>query len=123
MEIYEFHELKKEARLKTWPQILLFMPFSFTFQNYDHEANERYKELLTDFKDVLDQNGLLWIVDIEWIKHAMVDGLAFMMTGEFSKMAMTFVDIKNLMVSAGFENVRKIGSSNGIMIISAEKKK
>ncbi|MHA1301837.1 MAG: PadR family transcriptional regulator [Candidatus Helarchaeota archaeon] len=123
MGVYEFNELIEKKQLKKWSQIILFMPFSFVFHDLGSLIHQKNKEMLDNLRAALTDDGKLWIIDIEWIKHAMVDGLVFLITGEFSRMALTFDEIKNLMLSAEFENIRKIGSRNGIMIISAEKKK
>ncbi|MHA1378705.1 MAG: PadR family transcriptional regulator [Candidatus Helarchaeota archaeon] len=121
MEIYDFNEQIKESKEKKWLQILLFMPFSFIIYDFGVSADEKYREMLIDFRKALKDEGRLWIVDIEWTKHAMVDGLTFMMTGEFSKMAYTADEIKNLLLSVNFKNIRLIGSSNGIVIVAADK--
>lgn len=122
MQIYNFNTQVKEGKLGTWQQILLFMPFSFTDRNYGISAEENYRELLGNVRESLTEEGRIWIVDIEWIKHAMVDILSFLVSGEISQLAFTFEEIKHLLVKMGFHNVNKVGAENGIMIISALKR-
>ncbi|MHA1264392.1 MAG: PadR family transcriptional regulator [Candidatus Helarchaeota archaeon] len=119
--IYEFNLAVQESKMRLWPQILLFMPFSFTDRNYGISAVENYTELLANVRKSLLTQGRLWIVDFEWIKHALVDALTFLVTGELLQLAFTFSEIKALLLSARFMNVTKIGAENGIMIVLAEK--
>ena len=66
--------------------------------------------------------GGILIIDIEWTKHALVDILSFMATGEVMEMAYTEEQIKTLLSNSGYVNINTLKKQRGIIIILADNK-
>lgn len=117
-KVYDFN--LESPKSKLYEGILLFLPFSFIYRDFYSNPTQNHLKVLQDVKSALTPDGRIVIVDIEWTKHALVDILSFMASGELTKMAYTEDEIKNLLIKSGYKNISLIKKMRGIIIILAE---
>jgi len=119
-KVYDFNLENPKPQL--YDYIVLFIPFSFTFQDFYSNPARNHLKILKDVKLALKPDGSILIIDIEWTKHALVDILSFMATGEVMEMAYTEDQIKTLLSNSGYININTLQKQRGIMIIMADNK-
>ena len=117
-KVYDFNLENPKSQL--YDYIVLFLPFSFTFQDFYSNPARNHLKVLKDVKLALKPDGGILIIDIEWTKHALVDILSFMATGEVMEMAYTEEQIKTLLINSGYININTLKKQQGIIIILAD---
>ncbi|MBD3227683.1 MAG: hypothetical protein GF329_05800 [Candidatus Lokiarchaeota archaeon] len=117
LEILRYYNFKSKENVN--PKDFIFVIFPFFIQQ---EINEPFKEYLLTFfkkvKDILNNNGEVWIVDVFWENHAIIDTLTYMMVGEVRKMGFTIDEMKEIVYSLHFKNFKIIKKTQGVILFS-----
>ena len=117
-KVYDFNLENPKAQV--YDNILLFLPFSFTYRDFYSNPAQNHLQILKDVKLTLKPEGRILIIDIEWIEHGLVNILSFMATGEVKEMAYTEKKIQELLIEAGYENIQVLKKQMGVILFLAD---
>ncbi len=117
-KVYDFNLDNPKA--KVYDSILLFLPFSFTYREIADNPVPEHLKVLEDVKSALKPGGRLFVIDLFWTKHAIIDILSFMATGEVTQIAYTEKEMQELLILAGYQNVHVLQKHRGVIILIAE---
>ena len=117
MKVYDFN--LENPKSQVYDNILLFLPFSFTYRDFYSNPAQNHLQILKDVKLTLKPGGRILVIDIEWIEHGLVNILSFMATGEVKEMAYTESEIQKLLISAGYKNIQVLKKQMGVIILIA----
>ncbi|MHA1297883.1 MAG: PadR family transcriptional regulator [Candidatus Helarchaeota archaeon] len=116
-KVYDFNLENPKSRI--YDHIFLFLPFFFTYRELSDNPSPNHLKILEDVKAALKLDGRILIVDFLWTKHAIIDVLSFLVTGEVTQIAYTEEEIQNILRLAGFKNIQTLKKHRGIIVLLA----
>jgi len=117
-KVYDFN--LENPKSKIYDHIFLFLPFFFTYRDISDNPSPNHLKVLEDVKSALKPDGRIIIVDLLWSKHAIIDILSFLVTGQVTQIAYTEEEMKNLLKLAGFKNIQILKKHRGVIALLAE---
>ena len=117
IDLIRYYDFKLQEKTDKYDVILLGFPF---FINY--EIDDALKESLVSFfkkvKASLNANGVVWVLDLVWDRHAVIETFAYLIAGNVKKMGFKYEEMQELFSKATFKNFDLIKSEKGIILFS-----
>ena len=117
LNFIRYYNFIMKENIKSKDFILILFPFFI-----QHEINLSFKRHLTDFfnrvKKILKTGCEVWVIDLYWERHAIIDTLSFLLLGEVRKIGFEIEEMEKFIKDLPFKNFKIIKKEKGIIIFS-----